>query len=186
MSLQIFQLSNMSASPVIPGPPGPPGGVVVRDIGDTTVQLSWSRGFDNHSPIARYIVEARTLLSSKWKQMRTSKCPEGSAGGMAPVVDTSSVPSSCSVLLCSICSPLMLLDYIGPGNIEGNAETAQVVNLIPWMDYEFRVLASNILGVGEPSLPSSKIRTKEAGMCGHAQRWKGESKVPGCWRGKAG
>uniref|UniRef100_A0A8C3KPW7 Contactin 2 n=1 Tax=Calidris pygmaea TaxID=425635 RepID=A0A8C3KPW7_9CHAR len=103
------------------GPPGPPGGVVVRDIGDTSVQLSWSRGFDNHSPIARYIVEARTLLSSKWKQMRTN-----------------------------------------PVNIEGNAETAQVVNLIPWMDYEFRVLASNILGVGEPSLPSSKIRTKEA------------------------
>ncbi|NWZ72817.1 CNTN2 protein, partial [Acrocephalus arundinaceus] len=49
-----------------------------------------------------------------------------------------------------------------PVNIEGNAETAQVVNLIPWMDYEFRVLASNILGIGEPSLPSSKIRTKEA------------------------
>uniref|UniRef100_A0A8V5HIE9 Uncharacterized protein n=1 Tax=Melopsittacus undulatus TaxID=13146 RepID=A0A8V5HIE9_MELUD len=103
------------------GPPGPPGGVVVRDISDSTVQLSWSRGFDNHSPIARYIVEARTLLSSNWKQMRTN-----------------------------------------PVNIEGNAETAQVVNLIPWMDYEFRVLASNILGVGEPSLPSSKIRTKEA------------------------
>uniref|UniRef100_A0A803V862 Contactin 2 n=1 Tax=Ficedula albicollis TaxID=59894 RepID=A0A803V862_FICAL len=102
-------------------PPGPPGGVVVRDIGDTSVQLSWSRGFDNHSPIARYLIEARTLLSSQWKQMRTN-----------------------------------------PVNIEGNAETAQVVNLIPWMDYEFRVLASNILGIGEPSLPSSKIRTKEA------------------------
>lgn len=70
----------------------------------------------------------------------------------------------------SICSPLMLLDYIDPVNIEGNAETAQVVNLIPWMDYEFRVLASNILGVGEPSLPSSKIRTKEAGTCSYAQR----------------
>uniref|UniRef100_A0A8C9MZ10 Contactin 2 n=1 Tax=Serinus canaria TaxID=9135 RepID=A0A8C9MZ10_SERCA len=107
--------------PIPPGPPGPPGGVVVRDIGDTSVQLSWSRGFDNHSPIARYLIEARTLLSSQWKQMRTN-----------------------------------------PVNIEGNAETAQVVNLIPWMDYEFRVLASNILGIGEPSLPSSKIRTKEA------------------------
>uniref|UniRef100_A0A8C3KUF8 Contactin 2 n=2 Tax=Scolopacidae TaxID=8917 RepID=A0A8C3KUF8_9CHAR len=117
----VVDSASESATLTVRGPPGPPGGVVVRDIGDTSVQLSWSRGFDNHSPIARYIVEARTLLSSKWKQMRTN-----------------------------------------PVNIEGNAETAQVVNLIPWMDYEFRVLASNILGVGEPSLPSSKIRTKEA------------------------
>lgn len=50
-------------------------------------------------------------------------------------------------------------------NIEGNAETAQVLGLMPWMDYEFRVSASNILGTGEPSGPSSKIRTKEAGEC---------------------
>uniref|UniRef100_A0A8C2TXI0 Contactin 2 n=1 Tax=Coturnix japonica TaxID=93934 RepID=A0A8C2TXI0_COTJA len=117
----VVDCTSESATLTVRGPPGPPGGVVVRDIGDTTVQLSWSRGFDNHSPIARYSIEARTLLSNKWKQMRTN-----------------------------------------PVNIEGNAETAQVVNLIPWMDYEFRVLASNILGVGEPSLPSSKIRTKEA------------------------
>ncbi|POI33585.1 hypothetical protein CIB84_002663 [Bambusicola thoracicus] len=117
----VVDSTSESATLTVRGPPGPPGGVVVRDIGDTTVQLSWSRGFDNHSPIARYSIEARTLLSNKWKQMRTN-----------------------------------------PVNIEGNAETAQVVNLIPWMDYEFRVLASNILGVGEPSLPSSKIRTKEA------------------------
>ncbi|NXO75051.1 CNTN2 protein, partial [Sitta europaea] len=117
----VVDSASESATLTVRGPPGPPGGVVVRDIGDTSVQLSWSRGFDNHSPIARYLVEARTLLSSQWKQMRTN-----------------------------------------PVNIEGNAETAQVVNLIPWMDYEFRVLASNILGIGEPSLPSSKIRTKEA------------------------
>uniref|UniRef100_A0A8C0FP05 Contactin 2 n=1 Tax=Bubo bubo TaxID=30461 RepID=A0A8C0FP05_BUBBB len=128
----VVDSASESATLTVRGPPGPPGGVVVRDISDTTVQLSWSRGFDNHSPIARYIVEARTLLSPKWKQMRTN-----------------------------------------PVNIEGNAETAQVVNLIPWMDYEFRVLASNILGVGEPSLPSSKIRTKEV-------------PVPTCWSGKAG
>uniref|UniRef100_A0A8D2QC69 Contactin 2 n=1 Tax=Zonotrichia albicollis TaxID=44394 RepID=A0A8D2QC69_ZONAL len=117
----VVDSASESATLTVRGPPGPPGGVVVRDIGDTSVQLSWSRGFDNHSPIARYLIEARTLLSNQWKQMRTN-----------------------------------------PVNIEGNEETAQVVNLIPWMDYEFRVLASNILGIGEPSLPSSKIRTKEA------------------------
>lgn len=159
---------------------------MVRDIGDTTVQLSWSRGFDNHSPIARYNIEARTLLSNKWKQMRTSKCPRGY--DVVPEVPAWGHQLPAELLLCarrlsticSICSPLVLLDYIDPVNIEGNAETAQVVNLIPWMDYEFRVLASNILGVGEPSLPSSKIRTKEAGMCRHAQRWNGESEAPTC------
>ncbi|OWK08361.1 hypothetical protein Celaphus_00010731 [Cervus elaphus hippelaphus] len=102
-----------------PGPPGAPGGVVVRDIGDTSVQLSWSRGFDNHSPIAKYTLQARTLPSGK---------------------------------------------PVNPANIEGNAETAQVLGLTPWTDYEFRVLASNILGTGEPSGPSSKIQTKEAGQ----------------------
>lgn len=57
-----------------------------------------------------------------------------------------------------------------PANIEGNAETAQVLGLTPWMDYEFRVIASNILGTGEPSGPSSKIRTKEAGQPWVSQR----------------
>uniref|UniRef100_A0A8D0H9P3 Contactin 2 n=1 Tax=Sphenodon punctatus TaxID=8508 RepID=A0A8D0H9P3_SPHPU len=128
----VVDSASESAMLVVRGPPGPPGGVVVRDIGDTTIQLSWSRGFDNHSPIAKYTLQAHTPLFNKWKQVRTN-----------------------------------------PATIEGNAETGQVVNLIPWMDYEFRVLASNILGVGEPSVPSSKIRTKEAaptvapsGLCG--------------------
>lgn len=46
----------------------------MRDISDTTVQLSWSRGFDNHSPIAKYTLQARTPPAGKWKQVRTSKC----------------------------------------------------------------------------------------------------------------
>ncbi|CAH2278023.1 contactin-1 [Pelobates cultripes] len=46
--------------------------------------------------------------------------------------------------------------------IEGNMESAKVIDLIPWMEYEFRVIASNTLGVGEPSLPSPKIRTQGA------------------------
>lgn len=62
---------------------------------------------------------------------------------------------------CRTLTPWCLAD---PANIEGNAETAQVLGLTPWMDYEFRVLASNILGTGEPSGPSSNIRTKEAGQ----------------------
>ncbi|XP_061488168.1 contactin-2 isoform X2 [Rhineura floridana] len=117
----VVDSASESAMLVVRGPPGPPGGLVVKDIKDSSVQLSWSRGSDNHNPIAKYVIHARTPLFSKWKQVRTN-----------------------------------------PANIEGNAETAQVINLIPWMDYEFRVLASNILGVGEPSVPSTKVRTKEA------------------------
>uniref|UniRef100_A0A2K5CE44 Contactin-3 n=1 Tax=Aotus nancymaae TaxID=37293 RepID=A0A2K5CE44_AOTNA len=122
MAQTVVDSASKEATVLVRGPPGPPGGVVVRNIGDTTIQLSWSRGFDNHSPIAKYILQARTPPAGKWKQVRTN-----------------------------------------PANIEGNAETAQVLGLTPWMDYEFRVIASNILGTGEPSGPSSKIRTKEAG-----------------------
>uniref|UniRef100_A0A8C4RV69 Contactin-3 n=1 Tax=Erpetoichthys calabaricus TaxID=27687 RepID=A0A8C4RV69_ERPCA len=106
---------------VVRGPPGPPGGVVVKTINETGVELRWSRGYDNHSPIGKYIIEARTPLSSDWKQVRTK-----------------------------------------PMNIEGNAESARIISLLPWMDYEFRVTASNILGSGEPSMPSQSIRTKPA------------------------
>uniref|UniRef100_A0A8C6R358 Contactin 2 n=1 Tax=Nannospalax galili TaxID=1026970 RepID=A0A8C6R358_NANGA len=121
MAQTVVDGASKEATVLVRGPPGPPGGVVVRDIGDTTVQLSWSRGFDNHSPIAKYMLQARTTPAGKWKQVRTN-----------------------------------------PVNIEGNAETAQVLGLMPWTDYEFRVSASNILGTGEPSGPSSRIRTKEA------------------------
>ncbi|XP_030630760.1 contactin-1a [Chanos chanos] len=49
-----------------------------------------------------------------------------------------------------------------PANVEGNAETATVVDLIPWTTYEFRVTATNTLGTGKPSDPSAKITTQEA------------------------
>ncbi|XP_076840521.1 contactin-3 isoform X3 [Brachyhypopomus gauderio] len=40
--------------------------------------------------------------------------------------------------------------------------TAPVTELSPWVEYEFRVLATNAIGTGEPSKPSRKIRTKDA------------------------
>ncbi|XP_069084956.1 contactin-1 [Pleurodeles waltl] len=49
-----------------------------------------------------------------------------------------------------------------PKNIEGNMERAKVIDLIPWMEYEFRVIATNTLGIGEPSIPSAKIKTEGA------------------------
>ncbi|XP_062849034.1 contactin-1a [Trichomycterus rosablanca] len=49
-----------------------------------------------------------------------------------------------------------------PPIIEGNAETATVIDLIPWTEYDFRVIATNTLGTGEPSDPLHKINTLEA------------------------
>jgi len=49
-----------------------------------------------------------------------------------------------------------------PSDIEGNMESATVIDLIPWMEYEFRIIATNTLGTGEPSMPSQRIRTEGA------------------------
>ncbi|KAJ8374120.1 hypothetical protein SKAU_G00047000 [Synaphobranchus kaupii] len=49
-----------------------------------------------------------------------------------------------------------------PPIVEGTAEMVNVVNLTPWTEYEFRVIATNAFGTGEPSVPSPKIRTWEA------------------------
>nr|XP_061826411.1 contactin-1a-like isoform X1 [Nerophis lumbriciformis]XP_061826412.1 contactin-1a-like isoform X1 [Nerophis lumbriciformis] len=46
-----------------------------------------------------------------------------------------------------------------PADVEGNAETATVVDLVPWTEYEFRVMATNTLGTGDPSNPSPKEKT---------------------------
>lgn len=54
--------------------------------------------------------------------------------------------------------------YLDPPIIEGNMEAARAIDLIPWMEYEFRVVATNTLGIGEPSIPSNKIKTDGAGM----------------------
>lgn len=50
-----------------------------------------------------------------------------------------------------------------PDVIDGKTFTSTVVDLNPWVEYEFRVVATNKIGGGEPSLPSEKVRTEEAG-----------------------
>lgn len=55
------------------GPPGPPGGLVVTSVNDTSVELRWSRGYDNHSPIGKYIILGRSSQAHDWKRMRTGE-----------------------------------------------------------------------------------------------------------------
>ncbi|KAM3924204.1 contactin-1 isoform 2-T3 [Leptodactylus fuscus] len=117
----IVDNSTASADLVVRGPPGPPGGVRAEEIRDTSVRLTWSSGSDNHQPISKYTIQAKTSLSEEWKDVKTE------------------IP-----------------------NIEGNMESARLIDLIPWMEYEFRVIATNTLGTGEPSVPSPKIRTEGA------------------------
>uniref|UniRef100_A0A3B4FII7 Contactin-3-like n=1 Tax=Pundamilia nyererei TaxID=303518 RepID=A0A3B4FII7_9CICH len=49
-----------------------------------------------------------------------------------------------------------------PEMIDGNTLTATVVDLNAWVEYDFRVLAKNSVGVGEPSPVSVKTRTEDA------------------------
>uniref|UniRef100_A0A8C8VMV4 Contactin-3 n=1 Tax=Pelusios castaneus TaxID=367368 RepID=A0A8C8VMV4_9SAUR len=110
-----------AADLIVRGSPGPPEHVKVDEITDTTAQLSWKEGADNHCPVTTYTIQARTPFSVGWQRVTTV-----------------------------------------PDVIDGNTYTATVVDLNPWVEYEFRVVANNKIGGGEPSLPSEKVRTEEA------------------------
>ncbi|XP_060095553.1 contactin-4 isoform X1 [Heteronotia binoei] len=110
-----------AADLIVRGSPGPPEAVTIDEITDTTAQVSWRPGADNHSPITTYVIQARTPFSVGWQAVNTV-----------------------------------------PDVIDGNTFTATVVGLNPWVEYEFRVVAASLIGIGEPSRPSEKRRTEEA------------------------
>ncbi|XP_073508107.1 contactin-1 isoform X2 [Phyllobates terribilis] len=68
----IVDNSSASADLVVRGPPGPPGGVRTEEIRDTSVKLTWSSGTDNHQPISKYTIQAKTSLSEEWKDVKTA------------------------------------------------------------------------------------------------------------------
>uniref|UniRef100_A0A8D0HB37 Contactin 4 n=1 Tax=Sphenodon punctatus TaxID=8508 RepID=A0A8D0HB37_SPHPU len=110
-----------AADLIVRGPPGPPEAVMIDEITDTTAQLSWRPGADNHSPVTLYVIQARTPFSVGWQAVNTV-----------------------------------------PEVIDGRTFTATVVGLNPWVEYEFRIVAANLIGIGEPSSSSEKRRTEEA------------------------
>lgn len=64
--------------------------------------------------------------------------------------------------MCKYCM-FSVLFFPVPEIIDGSTLTATVVDLNAWVEYEFRVLAKNSVGVGEPSPVSVKTRTEDAG-----------------------
>lgn len=60
----------------------------------------------------------------------------------------------------SLCHRCLSAD---PDPVTGDLESAMAVKLNPWVEYEFRVVATNAIGTGDPSVPSRGVRTKEAG-----------------------
>ncbi|KAF7648648.1 hypothetical protein LDENG_00153420, partial [Lucifuga dentata] len=110
-----------AADLIVRGPPGAPSDLFVSDVTDTTVQLTWSSGPHNHSPVTMYVVQARTPFSIGWQTVKTV-----------------------------------------PDSVPGQMTHAAVAGLNPWVDYQFRVVAINSIGVGEPSMPSRQIRTRAA------------------------
>lgn len=51
---------------------------------------------------------------------------------------------------------------LAPAFLDGSAEKAEVTDLYAWMEYQFRIIATNEHGSGEASIPSLKIKTWDA------------------------
>lgn len=49
-----------------------------------------------------------------------------------------------------------------PTVLDGSADRAEVTDLYAWMEYQFRIIATNEYGSGEASIPSLKIKTWDA------------------------
>ncbi|KAF3859569.1 hypothetical protein F7725_021968 [Dissostichus mawsoni] len=54
------------------------------------------------------------------------------------------------------------LKIVAPTFLDGHSERAEVTGLYPWMEYQFRIIATNEHGSGESSIPSLKTKTWDA------------------------
>lgn len=52
---------------------------------------------------------------------------------------------------------------LAPSVLDGSVERADVTDLYSWMEYQFRIIATNEYGSGEASIPSLKIKTWDSG-----------------------
>lgn len=99
------QLQAVLPTMFLTGPPGPPEDVTIDEITDTTAQLSWRPGADNHSPITMYVVQARTPFSVGWQAVSTGKgCanPPSCAAGEGALWELLSHGSALSVVSLAV------------------------------------------------------------------------------------
>lgn len=57
---------------------------------------------------------------------------------------------------------LTFVSSLAPAFLDGSVEKAEVTDLYAWMEYQFRIIATNEHGSGEASIPSLKIKTWDA------------------------
>lgn len=61
---------------------------------------------------------------------------------------------------------MIFIDHLclsAPTFLDDTMERADVTDLYPWMEYQFRIIAVNEYGPGEASIPSLKVKTWDAG-----------------------
>ncbi|KAG8516837.1 LOW QUALITY PROTEIN: Contactin-6, partial [Galemys pyrenaicus] len=132
-----------------PGPPGPPEGVHVEHISSTQAQLRWAPGPANNSPVRAFSVQARTAFSVGWQAVSTVVLRGLRVAAVGP--------GGATARAAWCLRPVSVPEVLG-----GDTHNATVVGLSPWVEYEFRVVAGNSVGIGEPSRPSEPLRTKPA------------------------
>lgn len=135
------------------GPPGPPDKVTIEEITDNTAQLSWTPGRDNGSPITGYIIQARTPFTVGWQAVDTGNTDQTLCWQLNRLLSAH--------FLCDLLQQTL---FAVPEMINGNMLTATVVGLNAWVEYEFRVVARNTVGLGEPSPASAKTKTEDSSM----------------------
>lgn len=141
----------------------------VDEIGDTWVKLLWSKPADHNSPILSYTIQTRhfwALNEDDWRDASTCKCCFLPVGGQVAlqfgITGASGLlqPTSKNVLTQF---NMVFVSPSAPAFLDGSLEKAEVTDLYPWMEYQFRIIATNEHGSGEASIPSLKIKTWDAG-----------------------
>ncbi|KAG8142895.1 hypothetical protein E2320_006083 [Naja naja] len=141
----------------------------IKDNGELIVKNAQLRHAGRYTCVAQTIVDNATASADL-----VVRGPPGPPGGLKveDIKNTSviltwsrGIENHSPISNYTIQSRTFLSEYwkdmkTDPSIVDGNAESAKVIDLIPWMEYEFRIMATNILGTGDPSIPSQKIRTE--------------------------
>uniref|UniRef100_A0A670ZLQ6 Contactin 1 n=1 Tax=Pseudonaja textilis TaxID=8673 RepID=A0A670ZLQ6_PSETE len=143
--------------------------IMIKDNGELIVKNAQLRHAGRYTCVAQTIVDNATASADL-----VVRGPPGPPGGLKveDIKNTSviltwsrGIENHSPISNYTIQSRTFLSEYwkdmkTDPSIVDGNAESAKVIDLIPWMEYEFRIMATNILGTGDPSIPSQKIRTE--------------------------